>query len=62
MREAHAGFRFPVDEIQIGDRVKYLLSTNGAAHGVQGKVIGIFNTRDGKTLADVEWDKLGSPR
>ena len=29
---------------------------------VRGKVLGIFNTQDGHTLADVEWNTLGPPR
>ena len=51
-----------VDEVQIGDRVRYRLSTGGHAQGAGGKVMGIFNTQDGQTLADVEWDTLGPPR
>ncbi|MGA2253509.1 MAG: hypothetical protein ABSG53_02515 [Thermoguttaceae bacterium] len=50
------------DEVQIGDRVAYRLTTGETAPGVLGKVIGMFNTRDGQTLADVEWDKLGPPK
>jgi hypothetical protein len=50
------------DEVEVGDRVAYRLSTGEAAPGVQGKVIGIIKTQDGKTLADVEWDNLGSPK
>jgi hypothetical protein len=50
------------DEIQVGDRVAYRLTTGEPMPDVRGKVIGLFNTRDGQTLADVEWDKLGSPR
>ena len=52
----------PVDEIQIGDRVAYRLSTGESAHGMLVKVLGMFNTHDGQTLADVEWDTLGPPR
>ncbi len=52
----------PSDKIHIGDLVAYRLSTGEPAHGIQGKVIGLFNTLDGKTQADVEWDRLGSPR
>jgi hypothetical protein len=51
-----------VDEIQVGDQVAYRLSTGVHASGIRGKVIGIFHTQDGQTLADVEWDKLGPPR
>ena len=50
------------DEVRIGDRVAYRLSTGETVPGVCGKVIGMFNTQDGQTLADVEWDKLGSPK
>ena len=52
----------PVDGVQVGDHVEYRLGTGDIASGVRGKVIAVFNTQDGKTLADVEWDKLGSPR
>ena len=27
-----------------------------------GKVIGLFKTKDGHTIADVIWDKLGPPK
>jgi hypothetical protein len=50
------------DEVEVGDRVAYRLSTSESASRVQGKVIGIIKTQDGNTLADVEWDSLGSPR
>jgi hypothetical protein len=50
------------DEVEVGDRVAYRLSTGEPAPGVHGKVIGIIKTQDGKTLADVEWDSLGSPK
>jgi len=50
------------DEIQIGDRVAYRFSTGDPLDAVQGKVLGIFNTNDGQTLVDVEWDTLGPPR
>jgi hypothetical protein len=51
-----------VDEVQVGDRVAYRLSTGEHARGACGKVMGIFNTQDGQTLADVEWETLGPPR
>ena len=51
-----------VDEVQVGDRVAYRLSVGDRAHGVLGKVIAVFRTQDGKSMADVEWDKLGMPR
>jgi hypothetical protein len=52
----------PSDEIQVGDRVAYRLGKGEPRHGVRGKVLGLFNTRNGPTLADVEWDKLGPPK
>ena len=52
----------PPDEIQVGNRVANRLSTGETAPGIRGKVIAMFNTQDGQTLADVEWDTLGSPK
>jgi hypothetical protein len=52
----------PSDQIQIGDNVAYRLTTGEPAPTGRGKVIGMFLTRDGQTLADVEWDKLGPPK
>lgn len=52
----------PVDEVRVGDRVAYRLSMGDLAHRVLGKVIAVFNTQDGKTMADVEWEKLGLPK
>ncbi len=47
--------------IQVGDTVAYKL--NGTpVPDAQGKVIGLFKTKGGKTLADVQWDKLGPPK
>ncbi len=39
-------------------------TTNGRIpnYEARGKVIGLFNTRDGQTMADVIWDKLGPPK
>jgi len=51
----------PTETIQIGDTVAYKLS-DAPAPDAQGKVIGLFKTKDGKTLADVQWDKLGPPK
>ena len=53
-----------VGEVQVGDRVAYRLSTGDRARHrvIEGKVIAMFNTHDGQTLADVEWDTLGAPR
>jgi hypothetical protein len=50
------------DEIHIGDRVAYRFNTGDPADAVRGKVIAIFGTNDGQTLADVEWDTLGPPK
>ncbi len=55
-------FDSAVDEVQVGDRVAYRLSTGEPLEGACGKVIGIFHTHDGQSLADVEWDTLGPPR
>jgi hypothetical protein len=50
------------DTINVGDQVGYR-TTHGEIQGnARGKVLGIFRTRDGKTLADVEWDRLGMPK
>jgi len=51
-----------VDEVQVGDRVAYRLSVGDPVHGIRGKVIAVFNNKEGRTMADVEWDKLGFPR
>ena len=48
--------------IHVGDTVTYRLSGGGSVLDVRGKVLGLFNTRDGQTLADVEWDRLGPPK
>ena len=52
----------PAQTIQIGDTVTYRFSVGELVSEAQGKVIGLFNTRDGHTMADVEWDKLGPPK
>jgi hypothetical protein len=52
----------PVPTIQIGDTVSYRLSIGELVSEARGRVIGLFNTRDGQTMADVEWDKLGPPK
>ena len=50
------------DTINVGDQVGYR-STHGEIQGnARGKVLGVFRTRDGKTLADVEWERLGVPK
>ena len=51
-----------VDEVQVGDRVAYTLSMGDPVYGIPGKVIAVFHTQDGKTMADVEWEKLGLPK
>jgi len=50
------------DPIKVGDRVTYLAVHGNAAGYALGKVLGIFRTRDGKTLADVEWNRVGIPK
>jgi len=52
----------PAQTIQVGDTVSSRLSVGKLASEACGKVIGLFNTRDGHTMADVEWDKLGPPK
>jgi hypothetical protein len=39
-----------------------MLSSGDPVDGTSGKVLGLFNTHDGQTMADVEWDTLGPPR
>ena len=51
----------PIPIILIGDTVQYRFSVGEFISESKGKVIGLFNTRDGQTIADVEWDKLGPP-
>ncbi len=51
----------PTQPIQVGDTVAYQLS-GAPVTDAQGKVIGLFKTKDGMTLADVQWDKLGPPK
>ena len=51
----------PIPIILIGDTVQYRFSVGEFISEANGKVIGLFNTRDGQTIADVEWDKLGPP-
>ena len=52
----------PAERIQVGDTVSYRFSVGELMSEVQGRVIGLFKTRDGQTMADVEWDKLGPPK
>jgi hypothetical protein len=52
----------PAQQIRIGDTVTYRFSVGELASEAQGKVIGLFNTKDGHTMADVIWDKLGPPK
>lgn len=51
----------PAQIIQVGDTVAYNLS-GAPAPDAKGKVLGLFKTKDGNTLADVQWDKLGPPK
>ena len=48
--------------INVGDQVGYRATDGEILGSDRGKVLGIFRTRDGKTLADVEWDGLGMPK
>jgi hypothetical protein len=50
------------DTISVGDRVGYRARDGDILGTDRGKVLGIFRTRDGKTLADVEWNALGTPK
>ena len=50
------------DPINVGDQVGYLTTDGEILGSARGKVLGIFRTRDGKTFADVEWDRLGMPK
>ena len=52
----------PAQTIQVGDTVSYRFSVGELVSEAQGKVIGLFKTRDGQTIADVIWDKLGPPK
>jgi len=42
------------DTINVGDQVGYRTTTGEILGSARGKVPGVFRTRDGKTLADVE--------
>ena len=48
--------------IQVGDLVTYRAENGEILGTAQGKVLGVFRTRDGKTFADVEWDQLMMPK
>ena len=50
------------DKISVGDQVGYRTTDGEILGSDRGKVLGIFRTRDGKTLADVEWHRLGMPK
>jgi hypothetical protein len=50
------------DAISVGDHVGYRAKDGDILRNDRGKVLGIFRTRDGKTLADVEWNGLGIPK
>ena len=48
--------------ISVGDQVGYRERDGDILGNDRGKVLGIFRTQDGKTLADVEWNGLGMPK
>jgi hypothetical protein len=48
--------------INVGDQVGHRATDGEILGSDRGKVLGIFRTRDGKTLADIEWDGLGMPK
>jgi hypothetical protein len=50
------------DTICVGDQVGYRATDGDILRNDRGKVLGIFRTQDGKTLADVEWNRLGMPK
>jgi hypothetical protein len=50
------------DPIKAGDQVGYLTMDGEILGDARGKVLSVFRTRDGNTLADVEWDRLGMPK
>jgi hypothetical protein len=50
------------DPINVGDQVGYRATDGQILGNGSGKVLGILRTRDGKTLADVEWEGLGMPK
>ena len=50
------------DTISVGDQVGYRARDGEILGNDRGKVLGIFRTQDGKTLADVEWNGLGMPK
>lgn len=50
------------DTISIGDQVGFRATEGDILGNDQGKVLGIFRTWEGKTLADVEWNGLGMPK
>ncbi len=48
--------------IQVGDTVTYKLRTGEPVPTAQGKVIALFDTQCGDTLADIAWDWIGPPK
>jgi hypothetical protein len=50
------------DTINVGDQVGYRTMDGEILRSDRGKVLGIFRTRDGKTLVDVEWGRMGMPK
>ncbi len=51
-----------MDKITAGDLVGCRTTTGELQGSARGKVLSVFRTQDGKTLADVEWDRLGVPK
>jgi hypothetical protein len=52
----------PVQTIQVGDTVAYRMSGESLVLVNRGRVIALFNTVDGKSMAGVEWERLGHPK
>ena len=48
--------------INVGDQVGYRATDGEILGSDRGRVLGIFRTRDGRTLADVEWDQWRMPK
>ncbi len=50
------------DTINVGDQVGYRATDGEILGNANGRVLGIFRTRDGRTLADIEWDQWRMPK
>ena len=50
------------DRIKVGDHVAYLTTDGEILGNDRGKVLGIFRTQDGKSFADVQWERLDMPK